>query len=103
MSYGKLELKRCQKKEKVILHETDKWKLDKLKRRVIFRSNLKAHYLSEGGTEFDGFIVFVGYVQRVWLDKRTGRVCMSISSSGLAITGIDDRRYWSRIETDESR
>ncbi|KAF3664687.1 F-box protein PP2-A11 [Capsicum annuum] len=46
---------------------------------------------------------FDGGTKRVWLDKRTGRVCMSISSSGLAITGIDDRRYWSRIETDESR
>ncbi|XP_055821445.1 F-box protein PP2-A12-like [Solanum dulcamara] len=46
---------------------------------------------------------FDGGTKKVWLDKRTGRVCMSISSSGLAITGIDDRRYWSRIETDESR
>lgn len=46
---------------------------------------------------------FDGGTKRVWLDKRTGRVCMSMSSSGLAITGIDDRRYWSRIETDESR
>ncbi|KAL3331276.1 hypothetical protein AABB24_034876 [Solanum stoloniferum] len=46
---------------------------------------------------------FDGGSKKVWLDKRTGRVCMSISSSGLAITGIDDRRYWSRIETDESR
>lgn len=38
-----------------------------------------------------------------WLDKRTRRVCFSISSEGLAITGVDDRRYWSRIETAESR
>ena len=28
---------------------------------------------------------------------------MSISSKGLAITGIDDRRYWNRISTEESR
>ncbi|XP_060180048.1 F-box protein PP2-A12-like isoform X2 [Lycium barbarum] len=41
--------------------------------------------------------------KKVWLDKRTGRVCLSISSKGLAITGVDDRRYWSRIETAESR
>ncbi|XP_015083253.1 F-box protein PP2-A13-like [Solanum pennellii] len=46
---------------------------------------------------------FDGGSKKVWLDKKTGRVCMSISSSGLVITGIDDRRYWSRIETDESR
>ncbi|CAN4077808.1 unnamed protein product [Withania somnifera] len=46
---------------------------------------------------------FDGGTKRVWLDKRTARVCLSISSSGLVITGIDDRRYWSRIETDESR
>ncbi|KAK6935332.1 Phloem protein 2-like [Dillenia turbinata] len=41
--------------------------------------------------------------KKVWLDKSTGGICLSISSSGLAITGIDDRRYWSRIPTDESR
>jgi len=28
---------------------------------------------------------------------------MSIASKGLAITGIDDRRYWNHIPTDESR
>ncbi|KAG5573174.1 hypothetical protein H5410_062940 [Solanum commersonii] len=46
---------------------------------------------------------FDGGSKKVWLDKGTGRVCLSISANGLAITGIDDRRYWSRIETDESR
>ncbi|KAM1050435.1 hypothetical protein ACFX13_032903 [Malus domestica] len=39
----------------------------------------------------------------VWLDKSTGSVCLSISSKGLAITGIDDRRYWNHIPTEESR
>ncbi|XP_023764375.1 F-box protein PP2-A13 [Lactuca sativa] len=38
-----------------------------------------------------------------WLDKRTGGLCLSISSKALAITGIDDRRYWNYIPTDESR
>ncbi|XP_076951961.1 F-box protein PP2-A13-like [Bidens hawaiensis] len=38
-----------------------------------------------------------------WLDKRTGGVCLSISSKALTITGIDDRRYWNFIPTDESR
>lgn len=48
-------------------------------------------------------ILLDGGLKKVWLDKRTGRVCLSISSKGLAITGVDDRRYWSRIETTESR
>ena len=42
-------------------------------------------------------------LQKAWLDKRTGGVCLSISSKGLAITGIDDRRYWTYIPTEESR
>ncbi|XVF52825.1 hypothetical protein PTKIN_Ptkin05aG0049800 [Pterospermum kingtungense] len=41
--------------------------------------------------------------KKVWLDRSTGGVCMSISSKGLRITGIDDRRYWNHIPTDESR
>lgn len=41
--------------------------------------------------------------KRVCLDKNTGKVCLSISSKGLNITGIDDRRYWIRISTEESR
>ncbi|GFZ07047.1 phloem protein 2-A12 [Actinidia rufa] len=48
-------------------------------------------------------VVDLGCVQKVWLDKSTGRLCLSISSTGLAITGIDDRRYWNRIPTEESR
>ncbi|GFZ01264.1 phloem protein 2-A12 [Actinidia rufa] len=46
---------------------------------------------------------FDGDTKKVWLDKSTGRLCLSISSTGLAITGIDDRRYWNRIPTEESR
>lgn len=42
-------------------------------------------------------------VQKAWLDKRSGKICLLISSYGLAITGIDDRRYWNRIPTEESR
>lgn len=38
-----------------------------------------------------------------WVDKRTGGVCLSISSKAMTITGIDDRRYWNYIPTDESR
>ncbi|EPS71375.1 f-box family protein, partial [Genlisea aurea] len=39
----------------------------------------------------------------VWLDKYTGRVCMSISARAMEITGIDDRRYWTWISTEESK
>ncbi|CAK9321706.1 unnamed protein product [Citrullus colocynthis] len=41
--------------------------------------------------------------KNVWLDKYSGGVCLSISSMDLRITGIDDRRYWNRISTEESR
>ncbi|XVF22624.1 hypothetical protein REPUB_Repub12eG0187300 [Reevesia pubescens] len=41
--------------------------------------------------------------KEIWLDKNTGGVCLSISSMALRITGIDDRRYWSHISTEESR
>lgn len=41
--------------------------------------------------------------KQVWLDKVTGKVCLSISAKGMAITGIEDRRYWSWIPTEESR
>ncbi|XP_052726190.1 F-box protein PP2-A15-like [Vigna angularis] len=44
-----------------------------------------------------------GALQEVWLDRVTGRVCMSISARAMAITGIDDRRYWNWIPTEESR
>lgn len=44
-----------------------------------------------------------GDTKKVWLHKGTGRPSLSISFNGLSITGIDDRRYWSRISTDESR
>ncbi|KAB1217180.1 F-box protein PP2-A12 [Morella rubra] len=46
---------------------------------------------------------FDGDTKKVWLHKSTGGVCLSIASKGLAITGIDDRRYWNHIPTEESR
>ncbi|KAK6142851.1 hypothetical protein DH2020_023199 [Rehmannia glutinosa] len=46
---------------------------------------------------------FDGGTKEVWIDKRTGGVCLAISSKALMITGIDDRRYWNHIPTDESR
>ncbi|XP_058087071.1 F-box protein PP2-A15-like [Magnolia sinica] len=41
--------------------------------------------------------------KEVWLDRVTGGVCMSISAKAMSITGIEDRRYWSWIPTEESR
>ncbi|KAL8094825.1 F-box protein PP2-A15 [Apium graveolens] len=46
---------------------------------------------------------FDGGNKEVWLDKISGRVCMSISARALSITGIEDRRYWNWIPTEESR
>ncbi|KAK4418689.1 F-box protein PP2-A13 [Sesamum alatum] len=46
---------------------------------------------------------FDGGTKEVWIDKRTGGVCLAISSKAMAITGIDDRRYWNHITTGESR
>ncbi|XP_038720283.1 F-box protein PP2-A15-like [Tripterygium wilfordii] len=41
--------------------------------------------------------------KEVWLDRVTGRVCMAISAKAMEITGIEDRRYWSWVPTEESR
>ncbi|XP_073129886.1 F-box protein PP2-A12 [Henckelia pumila] len=41
--------------------------------------------------------------KEIWLDNRRRGICVAISWKGLKITGIDDRRYWSHVSTDESR
>uniref|UniRef100_A0A7N0TVE7 F-box domain-containing protein n=1 Tax=Kalanchoe fedtschenkoi TaxID=63787 RepID=A0A7N0TVE7_KALFE len=46
---------------------------------------------------------FDGHNKKAWLDKNTGGLCISVSSKSLSITGIDDRRYWNHISTEESR
>ncbi|ESW15362.1 hypothetical protein PHAVU_007G066700 [Phaseolus vulgaris] len=46
---------------------------------------------------------FDGGAKEVWLDKCSGLVCLFMSSKSLKITGIDDRRYWNYIPTEESR
>lgn len=46
---------------------------------------------------------FDGGTKAIWLEKNSGGVCMSIAAKGLRITGIDDRRYWNHIPTEESR
>ncbi|CAL5196175.1 unnamed protein product [Lathyrus oleraceus] len=47
--------------------------------------------------------LFDNGTKEIRLDKRTGGVCLAISSKALRITGIDDRRYWNHISTEESR
>ncbi|AES62555.1 putative phloem protein [Medicago truncatula] len=46
---------------------------------------------------------FDGGTKEVLLDKYSGQVCLFMSSKSLKITGIDDRRYWIYIPTEESR
>ncbi|KAK8714715.1 hypothetical protein V6N13_042064 [Hibiscus sabdariffa] len=48
-------------------------------------------------------IRFGGGTKEVWLDKSSGKLCLSVSAKALKITGIDDRRYWNQIPTEESR
>ncbi|KAJ0444379.1 putative phloem protein [Helianthus annuus] len=48
-------------------------------------------------------VLFDGGNKEFWVDKITGGVCVSVSSKSLTITGIDDRRYWNHIPSDESR
>ncbi|XP_022848837.1 F-box protein PP2-A13-like, partial [Olea europaea var. sylvestris] len=35
----------------------------------------------------------------LWIDKRIGGTCLSISSKMMVIMGIDNRRYWNHIQT----
>ncbi|RWW23587.1 hypothetical protein BHE74_00045857 [Ensete ventricosum] len=46
---------------------------------------------------------FDGGTKEFWLEKNSGGIFMLISSKALLITGIDDRRYWNYIPTEESR
>ncbi|XAR65869.1 hypothetical protein NMG60_11011857 [Bertholletia excelsa] len=48
---------------------------------------------------------FDGGTKEVWMEKRRGEICVSISWKEMKITGIDDRRYWNHmhVPTDESR
>ncbi|XP_016457752.2 F-box protein PP2-A15-like [Nicotiana tabacum] len=41
--------------------------------------------------------------KEVWLDRVSGRICMSISSKAMSITGSEDRRHWNWFPTEESR
>ncbi|CAN1158897.1 F-box protein PP2-A14 [Linum perenne] len=38
-----------------------------------------------------------------WLEKSSGKNCVTVSYKTMRITGIDDRRYWTHIPADESR
>ncbi|CAN4118270.1 unnamed protein product [Withania somnifera] len=41
--------------------------------------------------------------KEVWLDRISGRICMSISSKSMLITNMEDRRHWTWLPTEESR
>nr|CAD1835454.1 unnamed protein product [Ananas comosus var. bracteatus] len=73
-------------------------------------------FVSEGAERGKGFVCkkeiyarlcrpirFDGGNKEFWMEKRRSGICMAISSKGLAITGVDDRRYWNHISTEESR
>ncbi|KAJ8556328.1 hypothetical protein K7X08_023086 [Anisodus acutangulus] len=46
---------------------------------------------------------FDGGTKEIWIHKNNGGVYLAICSKGMTITGIDDRRYWNYIPTEESR
>ncbi|GMH26606.1 hypothetical protein Nepgr_028449 [Nepenthes gracilis] len=46
---------------------------------------------------------FEGGTKKFWLDKSTGGISLAFSPKDLTITGIDDRRYWNHIPSEESR
>lgn len=50
-----------------------------------------------------GYIRFDAGTKEIWVEKSSGKMCMAISWKEMSITGIDDRRYWSHISTQESR
>lgn len=61
------------------------------------KSKREIYSLLSKGVRFDAA------TKEIWLEKSSGRMCMAISWKGLKITGIDDRRYWSHIPSQESR
>lgn len=52
---------------------------------------------------FSRSVPFDDGTKSIWLNRVTGGVCMSISAKSMSITGIEDRRYWSWIPTEESK
>ncbi|KAH9732181.1 F-box protein PP2-A13 [Citrus sinensis] len=55
-----------------------------------------------GSSSKTKYVILVMYRRCGWIKILVG-LCVSISSKALAITGIDDRRYWTHISTEESR
>lgn len=74
--------------------------------RWVFRFGIRVYFTIFrvlGSEEYSQTYSIGSVLQVLWLDRVTGRVCMSISSKAMAITGIEDRRYWNWIPTEESR
>lgn len=61
-----------------------------LRKKDLFALLSRSIHLDDGNTD-------------VWLDRVSGRVCLSMSAKAMAITGIEDRRYWNWMPTEESR
>lgn len=73
-------------------------------RELEFLSYIYFLFCSHGETLSNLCATFdLGELQEIWLDRITGRVCMSISAKAMSITGIEDRRYWNWLPTEESR
>ncbi|KAL4018757.1 hypothetical protein IC575_022377 [Cucumis melo] len=71
--------------------------------RVLQLQQLTAHPKKEIFATLTRPSLFDHATKEFWLDKKSGENFISISSKALKITGIDDRRYWNYIPTDESR
>ncbi|XP_004248570.1 F-box protein PP2-A13 [Solanum lycopersicum] len=75
---------------KYILHELLGLSVTGISKKDIFAKLFRSNSFDDGTKE-------------IWIDKNNGGVCLAICSKGMRITGIDDRRYWNYISTDESR
>ncbi|KAF7821905.1 F-box protein PP2-A13-like [Senna tora] len=51
----------------------------------------------------EGYKSLLNHVLGSLVDKCSGQMCLFMSAKSLKITGIDDRRYWNYIPTEESR
>nr|GMC83219.1 F-box protein PP2-A15 [Ipomoea batatas] len=71
----------------------------------VIDERLRGKKISHKYQKVDGVIILIldFAVSVVWLDRLTGRICMSISAKAMTITGIEDRRYWNWLPTKESR
>ncbi|XP_065870187.1 F-box protein PP2-A14 [Euphorbia lathyris] len=75
---------------KFLVHQVLKEDLLVFNKKQIYSRLCQPNYFDDG-------------TKQVWLDKRSGKMCVCVSYKAMRITGIDDRRYWNHISSDESR